>query len=177
MNNSDFDNMFSSTLNQDAAYYTDTAMNYLAELEDLKDRFVECSKSLRDHQTHIDQIYQAVNKYKTIISVQKAHLFEKDREIASLRAQLQKQGVNWSPVDLREIEFKVKALEQRIKLETEHYHKTGRYSSIEQTINEVRHLFNNILQELNKANAQNQSVESLLRTLLTLEVNFLFLKN
>lgn len=175
MNHSNFDDVFSSTLNADTAYMTDAAMQYLSELEEMKDKFGECTESLKEMKKHISLIYEAVEKYKAQISILWSHVHEKDREIASLRSQLKKGGANWSSTDLGKIEIQVKVLTNQIKIETERFHRTGNYANIEQSINNVRNLFNIVLDELNKLNAENRSVGSILQTLVTLEVNLIFL--
>jgi chromosome segregation ATPase len=172
MEHSAFDDIFSSTLTGEKTNYADDAMQYLHELYEMKDKFEECTESVEQLRKHVSLLYQAVDKFKAQISILRNHLHEKDREIASLRAQLQKQGFDWTPVDLGKIEIQVKVLEKQIKLDTEKFHRTGKYPNIEQSINSVRNIFDTVLNELNKANAENQNVESMLKTLLTLEVNY-----
>lgn len=178
MGHSAFDNLFSSTLHPEAAYYTNVAMDYLNEIEEMKDKFGECSDTVQTMKEKVFVLRQGVDKYKSQIVQLKDAALEKEREIALLRAQLKNRGLDMSsPVDLGKIELQVKALEKQIQFETQRYNQTGRYQNIEMSINNVRNVFSFVLHELNKANAQNVSVESILRTLLTLEVKFLFLNS
>lgn len=171
MEHSEFDKLFSSTMTPESALYTDAAMEYLSDLEVMKEKFEECSESAENLKKQVAILYQSTNKYKDHIKHLQLIIQDKNREISSLRSQVQSVGVNSQFFDFDQIGHKVKALETQIKVDTEKYHRTGKYSNIEQTINDVRNLFNAILLQLNKANAENLTVESYLKTLMTLDVS------
>lgn len=170
MEHSQFDKLFSSTMTPELALYTDAAMNYLSELEFAKEKFEECSELAENLKKQVAILYQSTNKYKEHIKHLQLVIQDKNREISSLRSQIGNGDLKFVDLDL--IGYRVKALEERIKVDTEKYHRSGKYSNIEQTINDVRNLFNVVLFQLNKANAENLTVESYLKTLMTLDVSF-----
>lgn len=152
-----FEDIFNQGANKDEGYYTDAAMHYLNDFEELKDKFDDCyAKYLKTK--------QEMNKLNKVVQQQA-------RQIENLLIRLENYEGNNTRMATTEIVTRVTALSSQIRAHIENYKRTGKFDRIDEVINNVRSLFNMALVELNILNSENQEIGGILKTLISLEVN------
>lgn len=145
-----FDDIAAALGDEDAQYYATSAMEYLAELGELKDEMVNCAKALREKDRIIGKLKLAVKGNKTFDEV-------------DLRPQPEH-------IDPEKITQKVHKTLQQIERDRAIYLETGSFERIEERIAEVRNLFDLLMVQLNELNIENKSVKGTLKVLASLDV-------
>lgn len=157
-----FDKMFKKD-DEDIGYYQDTAMQYLHDIEELKEQLDDC--------------FNRIKTNRQMMSAQKEREEFYEQRIAALTAELAKMGINQpsQTFNVAEMERRVSTFTELIKGDIETFQRTGQFADIDNSINEIRELFNIFLAELNNLNSQNRDVIGTLETLILLDVRiFLF---
>lgn len=157
--NDTFDKLFDEE-KEDIGYYQDVAMQYLTEIEDLKEKLSDCSERLKtNHTMHVVQKEREEHYERTIANLQAELRIRRNAEFSQ----------NFNPLEL---ENRVKGFTDHIRNDIESFQKTGKFDGIDRSINEVRDIFNVFLAELNRLNANNRDVFGTLETLMRLDVGF-----
>ena len=151
-----FDKMFKNE--EDIGYYQDAAMQYLHEIEELKEQLDDC--------------FERIKTNRQMMSAQKEREEFYEQKIAALTTELARMGVNQPSQSFNpaEMEQRVRNFTEMIKIDIETFQRTGQFADIDNSINEIRELFNIFLAELNNLNAQNRDVIGTLETLVLLDV-------
>ena len=152
-----FDKMFKND-EEDIGYYQDAAMQYLSEIGELKEHLTDC--------------FERVRANRQTISIQKEREEFYEQKISYLTAELERRKANQpsQSFDPQEMENRVKTFTDLIKVDIENFQRTGIFKNIDNSINEVRDLFNIFLVDLNNLNANNRDVIGTLETLILLDV-------
>jgi len=151
-----FDKMFKND-EEDTGYYQDAAMQYLHEIEELKEKLDDCFDRIKN------------NRQKLAVQMEREEFYK--QKIASLTAELDlaRRGINQS-FDPIQMQHRVTKFTELIKGDIDTFQRTGQFVDIDNSINEVRDLFNIFLAELNSLNANNRDVIGTLETLVLLDV-------
>ncbi|CAG9801749.1 unnamed protein product [Chironomus riparius] len=152
-----FDKMFKND-EEDIGYYQDAAMQYLHEIEELKEKLHDC--------------FDRIKTNRQMMSAQQEREEFYEQKIESLTAELARMGRNQPSQSFNpaQMEQRVRNFTESIKIEIETFQRTGQFADIDNSINEIRELFNIFLAELNNLNAQNRDVIGTLETLVLLDV-------
>lgn len=165
--------LFNKTLNNDEAFYADAAMQYLSDLEEMKDKIEFCMQKYAESKEISKKLRDISEKLRGQNQSLKLSLEEKNLQIQELSNRLSNYEGNKKRVTLIDLVTKVNAFTKEIKVYTERYKKTGSFDNINEVINNVRKLFNMALIELNILNSENKEVAGILNTLASLEVNLI----
>ena len=151
-----FDKMFKND-EEDIGYFQDAAMQYLHEIEELKEKLDDCFDRIKN------------NRQKMSVQMEREEFYK--QKIAALTAELDlaRRGINHS-FDQIQMQHRVTKFTELIKGDIDTFQRTGQFADIDNSINEVRDLFNIFLAELNSLNANNRDVIGTLETLVLLDV-------
>lgn len=156
----------------DAGYYTDAAMQYLNEIDDLKEKFEDCYSKYLKNKHELNMLNEVVGSYQQQIQNLKVALQHRNGQIEGLLKRLEYYEGSNIRLATAEIVKRVSALSSQIRTYIEHYKKTGKFDRIDEVISNVRSLFNMALVELNVLNSENQEIGGILKTLISLEVKY-----
>lgn len=165
-----FDDIFNQKSNDDGSYYTEAAMQYLNDFEEMREKFEYCMEKYLQIKQAVKSLKELTEKYKSQNRNLKLMLEEKNQQIGGLLTRLKYYEGSKNRLTINEVEAQVNALISQIKVYIEHYKKTGTFDNINEVINDVRTLFNMTLIELNVLNSENKEVSGILNTLTSLEV-------
>lgn len=151
-----FDKMFKND-EEDIGYFQDAAMQYLHEIEELKEKLDDCFDRIKN------------NRQKMSVLMEREELYK--QKIAALTAELDlaRRGINQS-FDPIQMQQRVTKFTELIKGDIDTFQRTGQFADIDNSINKVRELFNIFLAELNSLNANKRDVIGTLETLVLLDV-------
>ena len=160
-------------------HFEEIAMDYLMEINDLKDDVATCHHKLKEEKIQkLDMKTQNQNlrdlvrnlKYELRQKTEDINVLKEDARNAFLRkpGETQPRMVHVDPGD---ISFKTKLLIRKIHEQHGEYLKTGQQENIDENIAEVRELFNLVLIQLNELNSKNKAVTRTLESLTKLDVN------
>lgn len=176
------DDAFEDIFNQggyNEGYYTDTAMQYLSDFEEIKEKFENCYAKYLKHKKDINKLKEIVATYQREVQNLKVVLQKREKHIEGLLSRLECCEGNKFRLSTAELLNRVSSLSNTIRNYIEHYKKTGKFDKIDEVISSVRSLFNMALVELNILNSENQEIGGVLKILVSLEVNLkniLFIK-
>lgn len=170
-----FEDISATELNEN---FDEIAMDYLTEIEELKDNVTVCRQRLREDKLQKLELKADNEKLKDIVRNLKSELRQKNEDISRLKDQVRNASHGKSGqiqprvphLDPAEISFKTKMLIRKIHEQHGEYLKTGTHENIDQNIAEVRGLFNMVLNLLNELNLKNKAVTRTLESLTKLDV-------
>lgn len=168
---------------EEAAYFADTAMQYLSEIDDLKDEVANCSDRVDDEKKKQKVLRQTILETGGVISDLSRQLEQKDIVIKQLRSAVKSTSrpqLNrpMTPfVNPDEVTLRSRFIIQKIQEDIDEYKAIGHYENVEERITEVRNVFNLVMNQLFELHSSNKSVTKTLKALTELNESEVFLRN
>lgn len=172
-----FDDMFVSSGEDEGEGHPETAMEYLVEITELKDKIVELEERAKIEDFECKNLMDVEADNVQLLAALKKELEEKDEEFRKLGNRLHLE-LTKNPIE----DSTALRVSDHINLDTiiarshfilkdiEQARKTGNYGNINARITTIRKLFDNCLETLNDLNKSNKCVEKCLRILKDLDV-------
>lgn len=168
--------------NRSAAHNIDLAMNYLAQIEELKEAVAECGHNLSIEKTQRTKLAEAEVRNNSELKMLRHDIDARDFEIkrltnalshvrsAGLRKLVHYEPRSIPPHSKANITHKVRILVEHISQDQQNYKLTGRYDNIDERIVEIRKFFNAMLSQLNECTKNNHEVKKTLQAMKSLDV-------
>lgn len=185
MENDSFEQLFQDDLLEDSEYYEEIAQKYVPELESLREKARRCGQDLKEEMIRSNALEKIEKQNEREIEVLRETLLQKDQAIKRLTdalalekeraVKLKTSNKLYLPsghiVDPREISEKAVQVIEKVKADHKNFMRTGKHSGIDETITEIREIFNLMVDQLNQLNSKNHFVARTIESLLQLDVS------
>lgn len=185
MEDDSFDQLFQDTLRGDPGYYEEVAHSYIPELDHLKEKARRCGQSLKDEVIRSQALKKIEIHNEREIEILREKLLQRDEMIERLTKSLQDEKERAAKVkisnklhlpsnhvvDPQEITEKAIRVIEKVQADHKKFMRTGKHSGIDETITEIREIFNLMVDQLNQLNSKNHFVSRTIDSLLQLDVD------
>lgn len=183
-----FEQLFQDDLLEDPDYYEEVAQKYVPELESLREKARRCGQDLKEEVIRGNALEKIEKQNEREIEVLRETLLRKDETVKRLSDALEVEKNRATKlktsnklhlpsghiVDPREITEKAIQVIEKVKADHKKFMRTGQHSGIDETITEIREIFNLMVEQLNQLNSKNHFVSRTIDSLLQLDVNVQF---
>lgn len=184
MEDDSFDQLFQGDQCDDPDYYEEVAQKYIPELDSLKEKARRCRQSLKDEMIRSNALSKIEEHNEREIEMLREKLLQKDEMIKRLTDSIQDEKERAAKVkisnklhlpsnhivDPREISKKALQVIEKVKNDHKKFMRTGKHTEIDETITEIREIFNMMVNQLNQLNSRNHFVSRTIESLLQLDV-------
>lgn len=185
MEDDSFEQLFQDDLGEDPDYYEEIAQKYVPELDSLREKARRCGQDLKEEKIRSNALEAIERQNEREIEVLRETLLHKDEAIKRLTDALEAEKQNAGKlktsnqlhlpsshsVDPRVITEKAIQVIEKVKTDHKKFLRTGQHSGIDETITEIREIFNLMVNQLNSLNSNNHFVSRTIESLLQLDVS------
>lgn len=168
--------------NYSNAQNIDVALDYLAQIEELKEEVAECAHKLKIEKTQRSKLAEAEVRNTSELKMLRHEIDARDFDIkrlsnalsqvrsAGLRKLVHYEPRKPQPHSKANVTHKVRILVEHIEQDQQNYKLTGKYENIDERILEIRKFFNAMLKQLNECTSNNHEVKKTLKAMQSLDV-------